>query len=51
MDENINWNCEMEVNLFHALRGHKPVGNKKSILIYFPFKQMFLFYKLKNIIW
>ncbi|XP_060562307.1 MRG/MORF4L-binding protein-like isoform X1 [Ruditapes philippinarum] len=25
-EENFNWNCEMEVNLFHALRGHKPVG-------------------------
>ncbi|KAL4236424.1 hypothetical protein ACF0H5_004809 [Mactra antiquata] len=25
----LNWDCEMEVNLFHALRGHKPVGVNK----------------------
>ena len=24
--EKVSWNCEMEVNLFHALRGRKPVG-------------------------
>ena len=24
--DKLTWNCEMEVNLFHALRGHKPVG-------------------------
>lgn len=21
-----SWNVDMEVNLFHAMRGHKPVG-------------------------
>lgn len=25
-NEFLGWNCETEVNLFHAMRGHKPVG-------------------------
>ena len=27
------WSCETEVNLFHAMRGHKPVGmqNKEGL--------------------
>jgi hypothetical protein len=25
-NENIVWGVDMEVNLFHAMRGHKPVG-------------------------
>ncbi len=24
--DNANWNVDMEVNLFHAMRRHKPVG-------------------------
>lgn len=24
--ESLHWNVDMEVNLFHAMRGHKPVG-------------------------
>ena len=22
----VHWNVDMEVNLFHAMRGHKPAG-------------------------
>lgn len=25
----VSWNVDMEVNLFHAMRGHKPVGTVK----------------------
>ncbi|WAR23780.1 hypothetical protein MAR_037449 [Mya arenaria] len=32
MDESLDWKCEMEVNLFHALRGHKPVDGDFSDL-------------------
>lgn len=33
-----SWNVDMEVNLFHAMRGHKPVGEillSPAILKYF----------------
>ncbi|XP_022097072.1 MRG/MORF4L-binding protein-like isoform X2 [Acanthaster planci] len=26
----VSWSVEMEVNLFHAMRGHKPVGVNKN---------------------
>jgi hypothetical protein len=25
------WSVDMEVNLFHAMRGHKPVGKKMLV--------------------
>ena len=30
-NEFLGWNCETEVNLFHAMRGHKPVGTLNVI--------------------
>ncbi|XP_071965903.1 MRG/MORF4L-binding protein-like [Antedon mediterranea] len=29
-EEPLNWTVDMEVNLFHAMRGHKPVGVNKN---------------------
>ncbi len=33
-EESIVWSQEVEVCLFHAMLGHKPVGKMNSFLIY-----------------
>ena len=42
-NENIVWGVDMEVNLFHAMRGHKPVGVNRN------FQLAFIHDKLNNI--
>lgn len=44
-NEFLEWNCETEVNLFHAMRGHKPVGVNRHFQMVFILDKLMASYK------
>ena len=33
-EEEVKWNAELEVALFHSMHGHKPVGEYVTVLLH-----------------